>query len=155
MFFPKYTQYIAPPGANTTASSHFIHFFQSVVLCKIEIIMFCSSWSLKLVFLQIQMWRLLVSKCLDHTLRLMLKCRYGTCDTVLCNNVCHKYSIYCELLSHFILKSHGYAVIWNGNTLQETGEVGNLLGYSQENRVVKVEVEMLHLKIGNKTACRC
>lgn len=39
--------------------------------------------------------------------------------------------IFYELLSHFILKPHGYAIIWDGNTLQEAGEVGNPLGYPQ------------------------
>lgn len=44
--------------------------------------------------------------------------------------VIHKYSVCCEL-SHFILKPHGYAFVWDGNTLQEAGEVGDLLWYPQ------------------------
>lgn len=47
-------------------------------------------------------------------------------------SVFHKYSIICcELLSYFILKPHGYAVVLDGNTLQKAGEAGNLLGYPQ------------------------
>lgn len=70
-------------------------------------------------------------------------------------SVFHKSPVYSELVSHFIIESQGHAVIGNGNTLREAGEVGDLLGYSREERAVKVEVAMLYLKMGNKMARRC